>query len=216
MRSSSGDPIGGVFETVLDLSRAFPVLGMIAAGGLAGLSIYVQRLPSSLLNGKVHLLLVVTWPLACLCMLMAVVGFMTRRSGERERQYTTPEGLCELDPEEFLKLVAQGYQRRGLEVGRADSMGYDLLLRNKDGEDLLVYARYQGKKELAEDDLRPLVSILSGRQREGILLVLTCGEISESALGFANEHGMILVDGRQLVGLTSASPEAPDPDYTPR
>jgi hypothetical protein len=209
MRGGSDDPVGFVLGSLLELFRAFPLVGLLGAGAFAGLSVYIQRLPPEMLHGKVHLFLVVTWPFACLSLLMAVVGFVGHRGEERAlRANPSVEDLMALERPAFVHLIGELYRQRGFAVSPAPAPA-DLMLRKEELGTVLVFAALYRSREISAADLLPFLGTITAwaTQVEGI--IVTCGELSNDALAFTQDKPLILVDGRQILTMIALPPEQP-------
>ena len=119
----------------------------------------------------------------------------------------TLDRLQALHWEEFERLVAAAYERRGYRVfqrgGPGADGGIDFELRSK-GKTLVVQCKRWKTRAVGVDLVRELYGAMAGMHAHGAIFVTT-GSYTPPAIDFARDKPLELIDGRGLVALLGSA-----------
>src|SRR3954468_8253461 len=111
----------GILSALMDLSDAWPVVGLGLALGLAALGGYCRWINPKLMYGLGPVWAILAWLLAALLGGAATGGYLRRRILRRARawrlgQVRTLDDLKALPPAEFEQVIADHFRREGYRV----------------------------------------------------------------------------------------------------
>jgi restriction system protein len=158
------------------------------------------------------------WPIFCLLFLLAAVtSFVSDRNKTALfKQNKTIEKVRSLNWQQFEQFVGRYFKDQGyfvVETPTGPDGGVDLVLR-KDGEKTYVQCKHWKTYKVSVDKVRELLgSMVAGRADRGVLV--TTGQITSSARQFGKQHGIRLIDGKELEHLVRVTPDEKLPKSMP-
>lgn len=188
-----------------------PWIGLLL-GSLLAVVLYLwlrQRLPAS------HALAWLAYALPSVLLLIAALPVWRQHRSLQQRQ----SDLQAMDWTQFQPLLCQLLEQQGYSVNESGNRPgvVDLVLR-KDRRTVLVHAKSWRSGKLGMEEVRELYAAMVTRSAPGGMVV-SCGYFGRSAMAFARETQIMLVDGALLQSWmqkhvhqsTRPAPEEPEP-----
>ena len=204
-------------EELLDNGQprsAWIIVGVVTAIYLLWLWVRLTLQPSwidalpDLLNEVVNLF-ELGWGLTLAVVWIVLIWRYRQRTTRRQFVAATREQMITMEPEAFEHYIAELFHEKGYRVihrGRSGDHGVDLEITSPK-KAIVQCKRYQGT--VGEDVVRDLYGTLM-HERVARAFLVTTGEISQSAMNWAREKPITLIDGATLVVIASslASPDS--------
>jgi len=150
------------------------------------------------------------WPLfSILCGLAALKSFIReRKTRNLFKQNQSIGRIRSITWRQFESYVGEAFRQKGyfvVETPDGPDGGVDLVLR-KDGEKTYVQCKHWKAYKVGVEKVRALLgSMTAGGADHGVLV--TTGHFTSSAIRFGQQHGIKLVNGKDLEYMIRISPE---------
>jgi len=151
----------------------------------------------------------IVWPIfSALFLLAAFASFVNDRNKTSIfKSHRSIDKIRSLSWQQFEQFVGSYFKDQGysvVETAAGPDGGVDLVLR-KDGGKIYVQCKHWKTYKVGVEKVRELLgSMVAGRAGRGVLV--TTGEFTASARKFGKEHGIRLIDGKELEHLLRVTP----------
>jgi restriction system protein len=211
----------GLIDLIVDMSKAFPVVGLILGTVFCAVAAYLIWSNPKAIMGLAPFVGFCVGILGVLCLVVAGTGYARTRldhhiAVQRLDRPWSAESIRELSWQEFERLIADLFRRQGYPVeergrdaenaGTGDG-GVDLVLTDPKtpGAHYLVQCKQYRVWDVGEPKVREFFGAMAAWQTKCEGIIVTCGRFTQPAQAFAVGKPLRLVDGDGLLRLLNQS-----------